>query len=253
MTGSDRMARAENYVFGLMDEHERARAERDMAVDPEFRECVTLLAERLRRLHRAKGEAPLSDADWNQITENVVHLPQMSRKDIEAPLSVMGMQLPSPDAKGMLGIKRPAPQQFSGWRGTVVAVALAAAMLVGWFAGQTTAPVPSPVAVALLSDDAGAPGMLVESYENHNVRLLPLSEIDIPEGTVLQLWRWQGDVAIPIGATNMREAMTVQGPELAAPTSGQTFSITRESFPGSATGRPSPDTVFTGEAFVTTR
>lgn len=252
MTGSDRMARAENYVFGLMDEHERERAERDMAVDPEFRECVTLLADRLRKLHRAKGAAPMSDADWNQITENIVHLPQMNRRDIEAPLSVMGMQVPSSETKGLLGVKRPAPQQFSGWRGTVVAVALAAAMLVGWFAGQTTAPVPSPVAVALLSDAAGAPGMIVEAYENHNVRLLPLSSVDIPEGTVLQLWRQQGDVAIPIGATNMREAMTVQGPELPAPASGQTFFITRENFPGSATGRPSADTLFSGEAFVTT-
>jgi anti-sigma-K factor RskA len=253
MTGNDRMARAENYVFGLMDEHERERAERDMAVDPEFRECVTLLADRLRQLHRAKGAAPMSDADWHHVTQNIVQLPQMHRKDSEVPLSVMETRVPPPDTKGLLGLKRPAPQQFSGWRGTVVAIVLVAALLVGWFAGQTTARVPSPVTVALLKDDAGAPGIVIETYANQNVRFLPLTAIEIPEGTVLQLWCWQGDVAIPIGATNLAEAMTIQGPDLPAPTAGQIFSITREKFPGSATGRPAADTVFSGAAFALAR
>ncbi|RWF72704.1 MAG: hypothetical protein EOQ34_11225 [Mesorhizobium sp.] len=46
----DRIARAGDYVFGLMDERERARAERDLEIDPAFRDAVLRLAERMRAL-----------------------------------------------------------------------------------------------------------------------------------------------------------------------------------------------------------
>ncbi|WP_246674327.1 hypothetical protein [Mesorhizobium sp. B4-1-1] len=45
---SDRVARAGDYVFGLMNDRERARAERDLEIDPAFRDTVLRLAERLR-------------------------------------------------------------------------------------------------------------------------------------------------------------------------------------------------------------
>ena len=45
---SDRIARAGDYVFGLMNDIERRRAERDLEIDPAFRDAVLRLAERMR-------------------------------------------------------------------------------------------------------------------------------------------------------------------------------------------------------------
>ena len=44
----DYVARAGDYVFGLMNDKERARAERDLEIDPAFRDAVLSLDERLR-------------------------------------------------------------------------------------------------------------------------------------------------------------------------------------------------------------
>ena len=44
---SDRIARAGDYVLGLMNDAERERAERDLEIDPAFRDAVLQLAERM--------------------------------------------------------------------------------------------------------------------------------------------------------------------------------------------------------------
>lgn len=253
MTAKDRMARAEDYVFGLMNEQERERAERDMEVDHEFRDCVMVLAERLRMLHRAKGAAPMSDADWSQITQHIALMPQMSGQDAAARLATMGMAQRDPTAKGILGVKRPGAHQFAGWRGTVVSMALIAAMVIGWYAGKTTAPAPTPVVVALLDDLEGAPAVMVEAYSNDSLRILPLVAVDVPDGRVLQLWTWRGDMAVPLAAFHSATEMMVQGPEIAAPEPGQAYAITLENAPGSATGRPGNDVLFSGEAIAPPR
>ena len=153
----------------------------------------------------------------------------------------------------MLGVKRPGAHQFGGWRGTVVALALFAAMVVGWYAGQASAPAPKPVVVALLDDRAGVPAIMLEAYGNDTVRVLPLAAVDVPGGRVLQLWTWQGDTAVPLAAFNAATDMTLQGPDLPSPVPGQSYAITLENAPGSATGRPGPDVLFSGEAVAPPR
>ena len=44
---SDRIARAGEYVLGLMNDKDRERAERDLEVDPAFRDAVARLAEQM--------------------------------------------------------------------------------------------------------------------------------------------------------------------------------------------------------------
>lgn len=239
----DRMARAEDYVFGLMNEQERERAERDMEVDAEFRDCVMILAERLRKLHRAKGPAPMSDEAWNEITARIAQMPQMAA----AGWAAAGLPSPDPDRKGFLRVKRPFAHQFGGWRGTVVAVALAAAMLAGWLGGQATAPAPQPVAVAILNDSDGAAIAIVEVYGDDRVRLLPLEAIEVPAGKVLLLWTRGEAGPIPLGASGRAAEVTLQGPELADPRPGQLYEITLEEA-GAVTARPAGPVVAAGEA-----
>jgi hypothetical protein len=72
------MARAEDYVFGLMDENERRRAERDMEIDAEFRQCVLELAQKLQRLHDGHEPPRSPDEIWGDIAARIAELPQMA-------------------------------------------------------------------------------------------------------------------------------------------------------------------------------
>ena len=52
MSEVDRMDRAGRYVLGLMDDDERERAERDLEIDPAFRDAMVEIAERMHVFDR---------------------------------------------------------------------------------------------------------------------------------------------------------------------------------------------------------
>jgi anti-sigma-K factor RskA len=76
MNETDRMARAGNYVLGLMSEADRERAERDIAYDPFFREAVTSVAERMRLENTRRAPAD-GGALWTAVSNRIAELPQM--------------------------------------------------------------------------------------------------------------------------------------------------------------------------------
>jgi anti-sigma-K factor RskA len=134
MTTGDRMGRAEDYVLGLMDETERARADRDMSLDPEFRDCVLELAHKLQRLHDMKRPARSADEAWNEIATRIAALPQMAglaaRKQRKAPRT---------PAKPRLSPRPPVGRglhETGGSRGLVVAFGIAAVFAIGYLVGH---------------------------------------------------------------------------------------------------------------------
>ena len=252
MTPKDRMSRAEDYVFGLLDEQERQRAERDMEVDAEFRDCVMLLAEQLRRL-REEPKVPLSIPDdaWRDISRRIAAMPHLA--GVETAARMAGIALPSndPSRKGLLRVKRPAAHQFGGWRGTVAACALAAALLVGYFAGQASAPAPTPMAAAvLLAAGDGQAAALIEEYAARRLRILPLTAFDVPEGKVLQVWSGE----MPVGIMARAVETILLGPDaLPAPQAGRGYAITLEEAPASSTGRPQGPVLASGSSVLPPR
>jgi anti-sigma-K factor RskA len=76
---SDRLSRAGSFVLGLMSEADRQRAERDLVVDPAFREAVLKFAERLQVLdvvpHKELGGAE----QWRLVATQIGEMPQMRR------------------------------------------------------------------------------------------------------------------------------------------------------------------------------
>ncbi len=81
MRRPDQMTRAGDYVLGLMDDVERERAERDLEIDPAFREAVIGIAERMRLLDPAgqarDGDAGDDAAAWRVISARIAEMPQM--------------------------------------------------------------------------------------------------------------------------------------------------------------------------------
>ena len=53
------LARAGDYVLGLMDEDERRTAERDLETDPAFRDAVARFASQMHKLDRTAASEPL--------------------------------------------------------------------------------------------------------------------------------------------------------------------------------------------------
>jgi anti-sigma factor RsiW len=129
---SDRIARAGDYVFGLMDDRERARAERDLEIDPAFRDAVLRLAERMRAFDPVVSSDGISDNRWNLVAQRLAELPQMrlaGLNEAEAkPAPVMIHRLRrKPYGVGL--------HSLGGRLGLVIAIALLAAFALGYLAG----------------------------------------------------------------------------------------------------------------------
>ncbi len=78
MTGEGgRIARAGDYVFGLMNDRERERAERDLEIDPAFREAVLSLAARMHAFDRIGMTEGDAGERWRQVARHIDGLPQM--------------------------------------------------------------------------------------------------------------------------------------------------------------------------------
>lgn len=126
----ERLSRAGNYVLGLMSDADRARAERDLEVDPAFRDAVLSIAERMHAL----DFAPQKDIDpaerWRQIAERIGELPQMRRaRSADDAATAAG-------AKVKLVALQAADVPLI--RNRVVVAALLLAVLVGYAAGVMT-------------------------------------------------------------------------------------------------------------------
>lgn len=128
----DRIARAGDYVFGLMDERERARAERDLEIDPAFRDAVLRLAERMRALEPQGASATASDERWQLIQRRLGELPQMrfaglDKGDAKPQPIVINKIERKPYGVGL--------HSLGGRLGLAIALALAAAFALGYLAG----------------------------------------------------------------------------------------------------------------------
>lgn len=131
---SDRMARASKYVLGLMDEDERARAERDLEHDTAFRDAMIQVAERMHLFDLTKPHQGAAPALWKSITAHLAALPHI--RVAEPAEAANGSQPqaavrePDPIAHG--GRQNRAP----GWRMSILALSLVAACGIGYAAGR---------------------------------------------------------------------------------------------------------------------
>ncbi len=145
----DRIARAGNYVLGLMDDHERERAERDLEIDPSFRDAVVVVAERMHVFDHGEAGVDAPEGAWKQLAERIADMPQMRREATPPPLP------PPSDPPAAFGRRRSdtlrepivapasrlAPmtlQALPGRRALLMAAALVGAFALGYVAGVSS-------------------------------------------------------------------------------------------------------------------
>ncbi|MBX3567167.1 MAG: hypothetical protein KF914_03865 [Rhizobiaceae bacterium] len=124
MSDTDRLVRAGNFVFGLMDEAERRRAERDLEVDAAFRAAVNALSARIREADTTMAQARRSQPSWEAVSARLAELPHLRASGRS------GAQSPGPGVAA--GVQPPAARQ-SVWM--VVLLAAALGLIAGFCAG----------------------------------------------------------------------------------------------------------------------
>ncbi|MGX7874898.1 hypothetical protein ACVDG5_021030 [Mesorhizobium sp. ORM6] len=124
---SDRIARAGDYVLGLMNDAERERAERDLEIDPAFRDAVVRLAERMHVFDRAAPSG--GDDRWQLISQRIAELPQMHPPGhVGAKPTVIRELERRPYGVGV--------HSLGGRRGAIIAIVLVAVFALGYLVGR---------------------------------------------------------------------------------------------------------------------
>ena len=87
--------------------------------------------------------------------------------------------------------------------------------------------------------DGSKPGAVVQAFSDGRVVLVPLVNINVPEGRALEVWtlpsRERGPVSV--GLMNRARTLALSLKDLPAPGTDQLFEITLEPATGSPTGR----------------
>lgn len=150
----DRMERAGRYVLGLMGDEERERAERDLEIDPAFREAMMQIAERMHMFDRMPPPKDARKDDWRSIKENIDAMPQMRPAPRTEPEPAEPKQSDTAATFGRRRSDRPRPkitptmpartigtglQSVPGNRALVLALVLVAVFALGYLAGVTSA------------------------------------------------------------------------------------------------------------------
>jgi anti-sigma-K factor RskA len=232
---SERRALAGEYVLGVLDEAEMARAEALLAADKVFAREVADWQERLAPLDETAAPITAPAELWLRI--------EAATADRE----------PAPAARPAVAAARPSWaaalwERIEFWRWSALAGgawALALLIIVGAMAMRWPS---QPVMIAVLSGDNGRPGAVVESFSDGTVRLIPLADIAVPEGRALQVWtlRDRQEGPISVGLLDRAQSMRLDLGKLPAPRADQLFEITLEPETGSPTGRPTGPVLMKG-------
>ncbi|KQZ97820.1 hypothetical protein ASD64_16590 [Mesorhizobium sp. Root157] len=135
MTGErDRIRRAGNYVLGLLDDEERERAERDLEIDPAFRDAVLQLAERAHVFDLGETPANQADAGWRAILQRISELPQVQAGAQGA--SANGAAVRPPISSLRHGVHGAGLRPTGGKLGPIVALGLILMFALGYLVGK---------------------------------------------------------------------------------------------------------------------
>ncbi|RTL66638.1 MAG: anti-sigma factor [Hyphomicrobiales bacterium] len=227
---------AASFVTGLMDEPERRAFEQRLAQEPALRAAVEAARVRFLEIDVAARPVAASAGLWDRIASGL--------DGERRPISLAAARRASAAAPS--APTRPSTNR-AFWQG--FAAASLAAVLIGgslWTALWPRA----PRLVVVLLDAQARPVSIVETFEGQTIRVVPLGNIEIPQGRTLQVWTLPDPATGPvsIGLLPGASATTLKGPSLPAPKLDQLYEITIEAAGGSPTGKPTGPIVGKGFA-----
>lgn len=228
----DLEALAGEYALGTLDAAERRRAESLAARDAAFAGAVELWRQRLLPLDETAPLLTPSPALWERIEDRIA-APSPAR-----PTAETGSRLAR--LWDSLGFWRPL-----GLSGALAGLVLAVALALTMARGPMT-----PVYVAVLNTAEGRAAAVVNVYSNGTVTLVPLEDIAVPQGRIIEVWtlqtREQGPVSI--GRIDRARTLKLDLKNLGKPDVNHLFELTLEPPGGSPTGKPTGPILMKGLA-----
>ena len=221
--------RADAYVLGLMDEHDRRAMDAELESDPVLARAVGEARDRFLELDLVGPTVTVSADLWSRI---------------EARLGGAG----KPESAELLP---PAANdnRLVRWRAIAMSAVAASALLVAAL-GYTTMTRLEPQVVAILMNAEGEPVVMIEDFGNDTAKVVPLIDLAVADDRSLQLWTLPSADTGPVslGVLDGWETATVSGPDLPRPAEEQLYEITVEPLGGSPTGKPTGPIVGKGFA-----
>jgi anti-sigma-K factor RskA len=228
---------AGEYVLGLTDVVETARAERMEAENEEFRAAAAYWRGRLGELDELAAPVAPSAELWSRIEAG-----------IDAPVAQAAPAAASPvvmedRASAFSALWR----SLAFWRAASLAGALAALLLAVGVPGLVGRG-ERPVFVAVLMSDGNRPSAVVHAFADGRADLIPLQDIAVPQGRALEVWTVadpaQGPVSI--GLLDRVRTIRLNLATLPRPGANQIFEISLEPERGSPTGKPTGPVLMKG-------
>ncbi len=229
---------AAEYVLGPLDDEVRAAAERRIAADPDFARLVEFWRSRFAEFDDTAEEVTPRDELWSRIEHGVAGVAPARRESVPGALRRTWN-----DVWSSLGALR-----IAAASGTIAAVVFAVLGFAALKHAQNVAE-RKPIYVAILIDDATRQaGAVVNAFSDGRVELIPLSEINVPQGRVLQIWTLWDRAVGPrsVGIVERARTMWLNLDNLPATGADQLFEITLEPEGGSPIGRPTGPILFKG-------
>jgi anti-sigma-K factor RskA len=226
---------AMDYVLGLAEGGALERAERLEATDGVFAALTADWRRRLSVIDAAAPERPVRSASWDSIAALL---------DAPVPKAIAVLQPATP------GVFSGLWQSLGFWRPAAMGAALAAVVLGVGLQRQIAVGPDKPVYVAVLQTGEGKAAAVVNAYADGTVNLVPLEQIGVPDGRILEVWTLQSREQGPMSIGRMDRARTLKLDlkRLSRPDAGHLFEITAEPPGGSPTGRPTGPILMKGLA-----
>ena len=224
---------AAEYVLGLLDPQAQAEAERRLAHDPAFAREVEHGARALRRSTRrrmpcARRGSVVADRKRHRgAADSERHRTRHAARGSGTALAHCA----------------PPRSRARSPRSLLAVVSIGSLQ----YARQEAARKPIYVAV-LVSDPSKEPGAVVNAFADGRVEMIPLTEINVPEGRALEIWTlWDRQVGPrSVGLLQRARATQLNLDNLPRTGENQLFEITLEPATGSPTGRPTGPVLFKG-------
>lgn len=225
---------AGEYALGLLDGDALVEAERRLVADPGFARMVEDWRTRLAELDHTAEPMAASRELWERISATV--------------------SAPRPAAvRTNAGAWRAFTNSLRALRlaaagGTLAAIAFAILAAV-FFTQARDEAARKPVYVAILvNDTTRQAGAVVNAFGDGRVELIPLVDIDVPAGRVLEIWTlWDRSVGPrSVGLIGRARTTRLSLDSLPRTAADQLFEITLEPSGGSPIGRPTGPILFKG-------
>lgn len=150
-------------------------------------------------------------------------------------------------------LARQEARRGKGVHPALVAVGLGLAAFMGFAVNDIVSRPLSPVAAVVLVDAFATPAAIVEAFADGEVRFVPLVDLPIPDGRVVEVWTQPGppDVegeSVSLGTFRTVAEVRLAGADLPRPVEDQLYQITLEPVGGAPGGRPDGPVLALGHA-----